>query len=133
MPHWKFICRHNTEKECFIRKMFGDNQPHDISKGDTLYLHKLPKTLIGPFVAQSEPLQSPIQQAWSEQVNANLSCQVKIDWIDTVYRVSLGDVPTEELPIVPKNNKHFQKFNDSEGGRVHDALQKYGRVVISPR
>lgn len=132
MPHWKFICRYNTEKECFIRKMFGDYKHRNISKGDTLYLHKLPKSLIGPFVAKSDPLQNPVQQAWSEQVNANLKCQVKIDWTSTVYRISLGDVPTANLPIMPEDDTNFQKFTNSEGNRVRNALQTHGTVVVSP-
>ena len=85
MRFWKFICKSDTEAECFQRKLFGDTgkmekEVREVKPGDILFLYNIETdTLFGPFKAESsgtskhEPL---VSGAWK----GRFPCQVKVSW-----------------------------------------------------
>ena len=57
--YWRFVCKLETEGECFLRRLFGDVESYakekQVKKGDILFLHNIDTDILyGPFTAESD-------------------------------------------------------------------------------
>jgi hypothetical protein len=81
MRYWKFICKNDTEAECFKRRLLGDRKHSEevkkVDVGDTCFLYNIETdVLYGPFKAKSRGELNIEPEAWSGRFPA----QVKVDW-----------------------------------------------------
>jgi hypothetical protein len=81
MRYWKFVCKKDTEAECFQRMLFGDvyknwEKVEKVQEGDICFLYNLDTdTLFGPFEARSKGQLNIEPEAWGGRFPA----QVKVD------------------------------------------------------
>jgi hypothetical protein len=130
MAFWKFICTPGTETECLVRRLFGDGMMHDVSPNDTLFLHNIRyHTLFGPFIAVNSR-SNPNNTAWSKQ-RGGFDYQVDVDWEGPIYRLKFGDIPAQ-IPV-GSHKKSFQSLTPAEGESTIQALEEYGKVVVSSK
>ena len=82
MNYWKFVCKNDTEAECFQRGLFGQvesylDQVRRIKKGDMLILHNIESdVLFAPFTAESDGGWNLESDAWDGRFPA----QVRVSW-----------------------------------------------------
>lgn len=80
--YWKFVCKNDTEAECFKRALFGDTASFrdlvkDVKRGDTLFLYNIESdVLFGPFTAASDGMPDLEPTAWRGRFPA----QVRVDF-----------------------------------------------------
>ncbi len=80
--YWKFICKKETEAECFQRRLFGDTERmwesvKEVKKGDTLFLYNIETdVLFGPFTASCDGGYNVEPEAWGGRFPA----QVRVNW-----------------------------------------------------
>ena len=78
MRYWKFVCKKDTEAECFGRMLFGDtrsfwNEIRDVRRGDVLFLYNLETdVLFGPFIADSDGQLNIEPDAWGSRFPAQV-------------------------------------------------------------
>lgn len=79
---WKFVCRSETESECFQRGLFGSiikfwDDVKEIKKGDVLFLYNIDTdVLFGPFIAATDGGLDIDHEAWGGRFQA----QVRVEW-----------------------------------------------------
>lgn len=141
MTHWKFTCTWDTERECLIRRLFGNHkkttqegEPLDVEENDTLFLHRMMSKeserrgyLLGPFVAASDAQKNINSNAWSHL--GSIDWQVEIDWVETVYSLEIdswleGSDPPLEI------TQYAQHFNDVQGMYLEGQLKNEGDIII---
>jgi len=82
MNCWKFVCKNDTEAECFQRGLFGQvesylDQVRRIKKGDMLILYNIESdVLFAPFTAESDGGRNLESDAWGGRFPA----QVRVSW-----------------------------------------------------
>ena len=82
MNYWKFVCKNDTEAECFQRGLFGQvesylDQVRRIKKGDMLILYNIESdVLFAPFTAESDGGRNLESDAWGGRFPA----QVRVSW-----------------------------------------------------
>jgi len=78
MRYWKFVCKKDTEAECFGRMLFGDtrsswNEIRDVRRGDVLFLYNLETDILfGPFIADSDGQLNIEPDAWGSRFPAQV-------------------------------------------------------------
>lgn len=142
MSYWKFIATWETETECYIRRLFGNDgdiiektgQSLDVGEGDTLFLHRWRSGergghIDGPFVAESPGERNIVENAWSHK--AQFDWQVRIGWEDTVYTRRIEDLQSDsDDPLI--DFKHYpQSFSETKGIWLTAAIKK-GTPIVSP-
>jgi hypothetical protein len=76
--YWKFVCKRDTEAECFERALFGDapslwDEVKEVKRGDTLFLYNLDTdVLFGPFTALSDGGLYLEREAWEGRFPAQV-------------------------------------------------------------
>lgn len=142
MAYYKFICTRLTEKECYIRRLFGNEgreidktgEQLDVEEGDTLYLHRLggedePGWVYGPFVAASDAAEFIDPNAWSHQ--GPFDWQVSIDWDETVHGMSVDKInPEDGEDRTVVIERYPQKFSEVQGVFFTGLLKREGVAVI---
>lgn len=79
MRYWKFICKKDTEAECFQRMLFGDTSRlrdavESVREGDICFLYNIETdTLFGPFNARSNGRMSIEPEAWGGRYPAQVT------------------------------------------------------------
>ena len=141
MSYWKFVCTWDTERECMIRRLFGNNSDTtkegdllDVEQHDTLHLHRMMTKdsdrhgyLLGPFIATDGAQDNIEPNAWSHIGTVNW--QVEIDWTEPVYSLNLDDwLENRDPPL--EIIQYAQKFNDVQGTYLTGQLKNKGNVVI---
>jgi hypothetical protein len=82
VKYWKFICKKDTEAECFQRKLLGDTEKwletvKKVDEGDACFLYNIETdVLFGPFIAKSKGGFNIESEAWSGRFPA----QVRVGW-----------------------------------------------------
>lgn len=128
-----------TDKECYIRRLFGNERKHidktgdelNVKEGDTLYLHRWgregePGQLDGPFIAACDAAKSIEPDAWRHR--GKYDWQVRIDWEDTVYSIDIDDIKeTGVIDIKP----HPQALTDTQGTFLPGYLRREGTPIIN--
>lgn len=125
---YKFVCDSSTEKECFIRQLFGNTETVDVESGEMLFLHNNDSDfLMGPFVANSDLEKNIIPTAWE----GDYPYQVRVDWSEPVYGLSISIATDPHLgntsEILSNINIHggFQSFSESNGEDIISVLRNY--------
>ena len=78
MKYWKFVCKNDTEAECFQRMLFGDSAKmwesvERVKEGDICFLYNLDTdTLFGPFEARSSGQMNIEPEAWGGRFPAQV-------------------------------------------------------------
>lgn len=124
----KFVCDSNTEKECFIRRLFGNPEEVDIQKGDKLFLHNNDSDfLMGPFIAASDLKEDISPVAW----DGDYQYQVRIDWEEPIYGLSISIATDphmgETSEVLSNINIHggFQSLSTNKGEDIISTLKNY--------
>ena len=141
MAHWKFIASQMTEKECYIRRLFGNERRQidktgeelDVEEGDTLYLHRWrskeePAKLDGPFLAASDAGKNLVPDAWRHR--GKYDWQVPVDWDETVYSVDVDKLDGSDAVDI----KHYpQTFSEVQGTFLSGFLKREGMAIINEK
>lgn len=134
----KFVCDSGTEKECFMRQLFGNPEMINVEIGEKLFLHNNDSDfLMGPFVASSDLKKNIAPTAWE----GDYPYQVRVDWSDTVFGLSISIATDPHLgdtsEILSNINIHggFQSFSESKGVDIISALRNYekSQKIISKK
>lgn len=130
-----------TDKECYIRRLFGNERKHidksgdelDVKNGDTLFLHRWgnedePGQIDGPFVAEGDAGKDIEPRAWRHR--GKYDWQVRIDWEETVYSLDIDEInESGAIDIM-----HYpQAFNDVEGPFLTGLLKRKGTPIINEK
>lgn len=141
MEYWKFTCTFDTERECMIRRLFGNHKkttdggkPLDVEDGDTLFLHRMMTKqsdrkgyFLGPFIADSDDKININSDAWNHV--GSIRWQVRIDWEEPIYSFNIDNwLENSDPPL--KITQYAQKFNEVQGPYLKGQLRKEGRKVI---
>lgn len=133
---WKFICDSNTEKECFIRQLFGNNEMiDDIYEGDTLFLHnRQVDKLMGPFKAATDGTMNIVEHAWG----GRFPYQVYVVWEDPVRELPLEKATNPEHtenPIRLPIRRGFQALSQKNTEQLLYALREHeeSREIVTKR
>ncbi|SNZ12334.1 hypothetical protein SAMN06269185_1626 [Natronoarchaeum philippinense] len=141
MTLWKFTCTWDTERECMIRRLFGNHEkttgegePLAVEENDKLLLHRMMRKdsdrhgfLLGPFVAVSDAQENIEPNAWSHI--GGINWQVEIDWVETVYSLDLDDWLEKKDPPA-EITQYAQKFSEVNGIYLEGQLKNEGQVII---
>lgn len=126
----KFVCNSETEKECFIRRLFGNPDPVNVKQGDKLFLHNNDSDfLMGPFIASSDSKENISSVAWE----GKYQYQVQVDWNEPIYGLSISIATDPHLgetsDILSDINIHggFQSFSTSNGEDIISVLKNYSK------
>jgi len=82
MNYWKFVCKNDTEAECFQRGLFGQvetylDQVRRVRRGDMLILYNIESDILfAPFTAESDGARDLEPDAWGGRFPA----QVRVSW-----------------------------------------------------
>ncbi len=120
MTIYQFACDHNTQQECFSKKLFGEKDlPDDpVERGDYLILHNYEQDIqYGPFKADSDQERNINPTAW----NGRFTAQVRVTW-DDIYQLPDADCP---FPTDSNTNK----LSGDRETAVFDAFQTKGIPV----
>lgn len=143
MDYWKFTCTWDTERECMIRRLFGNHERETpegdslaVKENDTLFLHRMMTKqsdrsgyLLGPFIAVSDAQEDINSEAWNHL--GSINWQVKIDWVEPVYSLNLDDWMDEEDESSMKVTQYAQKFSEVEGIFFKGELKNEGSLIIN--
>ncbi|NHN60454.1 MULTISPECIES: hypothetical protein [Halorussus] len=143
MAYWKFTCTWDTERECMIRRLFGNHQretdegePLDVEQNDTLFLHRMMTKqsdrhgyLLGPFVATSDAKENINPDAWNHL--GSIDWQVEIDWVEPVYSLNLDDWTDDDGESTMDVTQYAQKFNEVQGIFFEGRLRNEGNLIIN--
>ena len=141
MGHWKFIATWMTDKECYIRRLFGNERKQidktgdelDVKEGDTLYLHRWgnedePGQLDGPFIAACDAGKDLEPDAWRHR--GKYDWQVRIDWEDTVYSMNIDKINEGDAVDI----KHYpQALTEVQGMFLSGLLKRKGTPIINEK
>ncbi len=141
MAYWKFTCTWDTERECMIRRLFGnhekttaDGEPLEVEQNDILFLHRMTTKgsnkhgyLLGPFVAASSAQENINPDAWSRL--GSINWQVRVDWVETVHSFNIDDWLEQNDPPL-EINQYAQKYNEVQGIYLKGQLKTEGNPII---
>lgn len=141
MTYWKFTCTWDTERECLIRRLFGNHEktttegePLEVEENDTLFLHRMMTKgsdrqgyLLGPFIAASDAQKSINPNAWNHL--GSIDWQVEIDWVRTVYSLNIDEWLKKKNPPL-EITQYAQFFNEVQGTYLEGQLKNEGGTVI---
>jgi len=139
MVAYKFISTWATDKECYIRRLFGNEgktidktgDELDVKEGDTLYLHRWggrdePGQLDGPFIAACDAQENIDHHAWRHK--GKFDWQVRIDWDDQVYSMDIEDINEGgDGPIKP----HPQVLTEVQELYLDGLMEREGTPIIN--
>lgn len=114
MRYWKFVCKRDTEAECFQRMLFGDTmdlwkEVKNVRRGDILFLYNLETDILyGPFVAKSDGGLNIEPDAWSGKFPA----QVRVKLPGAIAKI------TGALAIFPFLKERRCELTKEEGRDV---------------
>ena len=122
--YWIFVCGRGTERECFLRRLFGDHESYmgerQVRRGDTLFLHNRDTdVLYGPFEAITDACLGIEPDAWGGRFN----WQVRVKW--------------NELYKLDNASRRFHlhgrlSVSDNEGEEIIRTLREEGIKLITP-
>jgi len=141
MAYWKFTCTWDTERECMIRRLFGNHEkttangePFEIEQNDILFLHRMMTKdsnrqgyLLGPFVAASSAQENINPDACSHL--GSINWQVEIDWVETVHSLNIDDWLEKNDPPL-EINQYAQKLVELLGMYLKGQLKNEGKTII---
>lgn len=123
--YWRFVCKLETEGECFLRRLFGDVESYakekQVKKGDILFLHNIDTDILyGPFTAETDA--GLIEaDAW----DGRFKWQVRVNW-NKLYKL-------KNVSKIFPNLHRKHRLSDSEGEEIIKMLEEMGtEITISP-
>lgn len=124
--YWVFACSRETERECFLRRLFGDRESYmeirRVRKGDTLFLHnKDTDVLYGPFEAITDACLRIEPDAWGGRFN----WQVRVKW-NELYKLDNASIRFRF------NLRGRLSVSDNEGEEIIRTLREEGIKLITP-
>jgi len=123
--YWIFVCGRGTERECFLRRLFGDHESYkerkQVREGDTLFLYNIDTdVLYGPFKAVTDARLGIEQEAW----DGKFKWQVRVNW-NELYKLNEA---SEIFPYL--RGRH--RLSDNEGEKIIRTLREGGIKLITP-
>jgi hypothetical protein len=116
MKYWKFVCKNDTEAECFQRMLFGDSEKmretvERVKEGDICFLYNLDTdVLFGPFKARDDGRMDIEREAWDGRFRA----QVRVEW--------------DSITMIVNASKDFSFL--SRGRAVEELTEEEGRKIL---
>jgi hypothetical protein len=131
MRYWKFVCKNDTEAECFQRMLFGDGEKmretvERVKKGDICFLYNLDTdVLFGPFKARSDGGMDIEREAWDGRFRAQV--RVGCDSITIIVNAS------KDFSFLPRR-RAVEELTEEEGRKILERVEaiKPPKVSLPP-
>ena len=128
---WIYICKNDTEPECFARSLFGDAQHHPTKKGDLTFLLNIETgELYGVFEVLTD-IGTYQRDAWITKRRGGFPYQIKVKPIGRIIcirgrRVGNNKFEFSYRNIVVRIGGYCQQLDPQTAGKLLDI---FGKII----